>query len=363
MQLYHPKQIQSIIEQTPKTLVGIFVSSFLLVLFYYQSIPIFYVFFWISLQILFISLRILNMKNLQKAIDSLSQATLKHYVQQFLLLMWFSSIIWNIAVIYIELHVANGSEYVMIIIILGLTTGAILAVSPLYNVYFTYVLFMLVPQVVVFYSFGDINHLIVLVYLFIYILMVAFLSKSFFGSQVKMINYTDQLNLQMKQLHTLSVTDELTKIYNRRYFFDMATKYLSLSRREEKPLSFIMLDIDFFKQVNDKYGHVVGDFILVELSNIIQKRIRESDVFARLGGEEFAVLLNNASSKDSKRIANEFRIAIEENIFEVENYKVKITISLGVSFLSDKVNKIELLYKEADRRLYLAKKRGRNCVV
>ena len=124
-----------------------------------------------------------------------------------------------------------------------------------------------------------------------------------------------------------------------------------------------MIDIDLFKNINDKFGHHGGDYILVELSKIIKQELRQSDLFARLGGEEFGILLSNTSSNGAVIIAKKICNTIRENEFTYENKKIKLTISVGVSQKNTNFGSFENLYKEADSNLYIAKYLGRDQVI
>ncbi|MEA3371298.1 MAG: diguanylate cyclase [Campylobacterota bacterium] len=158
------------------------------------------------------------------------------------------------------------------------------------------------------------------------------------------------------ELENLTVTDALTGIGNRRYFHQKMQEEISRAKRNETPLSVIMFDIDYFKSVNDKYGHDVGDEVLREYTKLIAFSLRETDVFARIGGEEFIIILPNVTKEDAMKLAEKFRS-------EVEVYKkvVPITMSFGVTEYI-KGEDIEFIFKRVDSALYRAKEAGRNRV-
>ena len=165
-----------------------------------------------------------------------------------------------------------------------------------------------------------------------------------------------------KRIEMLAYTDELTQVSNRRYFFDIAQSIILVTSREKKSLSLLMLDIDYFKNVNDTYGHQIGDFILISFVKEIKKLMRKSDMFARVGGEEFAILLNDTSIKGARVIAQKICTLIEDKEFVYEDKVIRITTSIGTSQLDEKNDSIEKLYKQADKQLYEAKNTGRNRV-
>ena len=157
-------------------------------------------------------------------------------------------------------------------------------------------------------------------------------------------------------LYEVATRDEKTGLYNHKFFKTVFNLELESASRGRK-LSLVIVDIDFFKKVNDKYGHLTGDEILAGLAKLLQKIVRKNDVVARFGGEEFFIMLPNTSINTAKKVAERLRKAVEK-----KRFKPKITISLGVSEYKkgDNLNKIT---KRADKALYVAKEGGRNKVV
>jgi len=173
-----------------------------------------------------------------------------------------------------------------------------------------------------------------------------------------------QLQDLQNELKLLASTDPMTKLYNRRYFSKISEHTLDLAKRDKKDVSTIMLDIDKFKNVNDTYGHKVGDDVIIKLAEILQKYQRKSDIVCRYGGEEFVILLPNTNINGAKIVSNNIRALVEQNIILLDNKeKLKFTISLGVSQIDtqNELN-IEPSLKRADDALYEAKETGRNKV-
>ena len=169
-----------------------------------------------------------------------------------------------------------------------------------------------------------------------------------------------------KELQNLSITDELTQLCNRRFFNSKIEEEINRAKREKKHLCLMVLDIDFFKQYNDTYGHQKGDFVLQEISKVLKNRTnRASDFAFRIGGEEFAILVNlekNKISEFAEAIKNDIEnLKIEHSGNKVSKY---VTTSIGVNFKqADELKNIDELFKVADDNLYEAKRSGRNCVV
>ncbi|MCT7507711.1 cache domain-containing protein [Aliarcobacter cryaerophilus] len=169
-----------------------------------------------------------------------------------------------------------------------------------------------------------------------------------------------------KHIEELSITDDLTKIYNRRFFNIKIEEEINRAKRDKKELCLIILDIDFFKQYNDTYGHQEGDIVIKSVANVLKNRTNRADDFAfRVGGEEFVIITHIAKDK-VLNYANSIKDDIENLKIEHRGNKASkyVTISLGVVCKNAiEINSSEELYKEADDNLYEAKRSGRNCVV
>ncbi|MDB2562260.1 diguanylate cyclase [Sulfurimonas sp.] len=170
-----------------------------------------------------------------------------------------------------------------------------------------------------------------------------------------------KLDEDYAKLEKLALTDPLTEILNRRAFFEVSEQILKISLRNKKSFSILLVDIDFFKKVNDVYGHLVGDDILKYLVSMVTHEIRESDVFARYGGEEFIVMLPDTDEAGAGNLAEKIRESIEVNPFTCEKLSVGITVSIGVAELKDEKLLRDIIHR-ADEALYTAKESGRNKV-
>jgi len=163
----------------------------------------------------------------------------------------------------------------------------------------------------------------------------------------------------MKYFENLSIVDALTGIYNRRYLEEKLKEYINLAQRHNGPLSLIMFDIDFFKHINDSFGHDVGDKVLKAIAKVVSENIRNTDIFARYGGEEFVIIAPETTKEDAKILAEKLRSLIRNLHFEEG---INVTCSFGVASL-EKPDTKETLLKRADDALYEAKKTDRNKVV
>jgi len=170
-----------------------------------------------------------------------------------------------------------------------------------------------------------------------------------------------ELEESRNTLKLLATTDPLTKLYNRRVFFEEGEKAIFTTLRYKTDLSLILLDIDYFKKVNDSYGHHAGDIVLVKVSQLLSSLVRHVDIVARVGGEEFCLLLPGTNRLGAAVLAERIRKTIEAATTSVDEHIIKISISAGlVTASSENCDKFEDLVKIADKRLYLAKDSGRN---
>lgn len=170
------------------------------------------------------------------------------------------------------------------------------------------------------------------------------------------------LALENNRLYEISVMDGLTNVYNRRYLEQRLSEEVAYSKRYSKPLTVVMLDIDFFKNLNDTYGHQAGDYVLVTVSGLLTEALREYDIVARYGGEEFAVILPTTPKQKGASIAERLRVSIAEHNFEFKGEEISTSISLGVACFPDNGDTPDSLIAAADKALYRSKESGRNQV-
>lgn len=157
--------------------------------------------------------------------------------------------------------------------------------------------------------------------------------------------------------------DYLTGVCNRRYFMECAENELQRSMRYGSALSLLMLDIDHFKVINDRYGHKIGDLVLQRMCNISNSTLRSVDVLGRMGGEEFAVLMPETGYTLSVEVANRLLLAIADTKVQIGgDQDVRFTVSIGVSWLLPPGDNVEALINRADAAMYEAKRTGRNRV-
>jgi len=180
----------------------------------------------------------------------------------------------------------------------------------------------------------------------------------------RMLIYSDVTDIvrNAEELERLATTDGMTGVYNRRHFLTLADREWARARRYERPISFLMIDIDDFKSINDRFGHQVGDEMIVHLANLARHCKRDCDVLARIGGEEFALLLPETDLLQAEIVAERLRREVAANALVVASHTIPATVSIGVAASVPAMNDVSELMKAADWALYDAKHAGRNRV-
>ena len=172
-------------------------------------------------------------------------------------------------------------------------------------------------------------------------------------------NITKQKRLE-NELNLLAITDSLTGLYNRRYFFELAEKEFNRTLRHNHSLSILMFDIDYFKRINDTYGHLVGDQVLVQIAKSCRETLRDFDIIGRYGGEEFVVMMPQTDGDSAWLVAERLRQRLMKMRFNTTRGNINLSVSVGVAEILDSDSVIEHLLDRADQALYIAKQNGRN---
>jgi diguanylate cyclase (GGDEF)-like protein len=175
---------------------------------------------------------------------------------------------------------------------------------------------------------------------------------------------THELQELNARLERLAVTDGLTGVFNHRRFHESLHAELARSERHKRPMAVLMVDVDFFKKVNDSMGHPAGDELLRRMAEVLGKDLRQTDLIARYGGEEFGVLLPETTKSEAMQVAERMRGAVEDKLNGSQmNWPARVTVSIGVATFPEDGRAAEQLLLAADQALYIAKRQGRNRVV
>jgi len=170
--------------------------------------------------------------------------------------------------------------------------------------------------------------------------------------------------LYHEEIYRMTIVDGLTGVHNKRYFMEFLEREMARCSRYGRPLSLMMFDIDFFKKINDEFGHLAGDYVLRELATQVRTRVRKEECVARYGGEEFAIVLPESPVDKARKFADKLNKLIAEHEFTFEARKIPVTVSIGVAEMSSGESEEPTHFiKLADQHLYTAKRTGRNRVV
>lgn len=165
-----------------------------------------------------------------------------------------------------------------------------------------------------------------------------------------------------EEVYQLATHDALTELYNRRHFVELVDKEIARALRHGRPLVMCIIDVDLFKPVNDQYGHIAGDGVLRQMAALVRDFVRGEDIAARIGGEEFAVLLPESDLEAARAFAERLREAVAKSAFVLGGEERRITISIGIAGLAEARRERSSLMQAADAALYRAKDEGRNRV-
>jgi len=177
-------------------------------------------------------------------------------------------------------------------------------------------------------------------------------------------NLAMDLHRKKEQMQHLSRTDGLTGLFNRAYWELRAKEEIARARRNYTPMALVLLDVDHFKRINDTYGHALGDLVLQQLSRLLQRNLRETELLGRYGGEEFVIILPGASKQEAYKTAERLREAVAQLAFgDADRHTFHCSISLGVAAFADGLGDFSSWLNAADKALYQAKNQGRNQTV
>jgi diguanylate cyclase (GGDEF)-like protein len=184
------------------------------------------------------------------------------------------------------------------------------------------------------------------------------------SSTVLKFTYHDSLDeVFQRQMYESALRDDLTKTFNKKYFTDRLESEFAFAMRTKADLSLVVFDLDHFKTINDTHGHPTGDQVLSDMAAVVAALIRAEDVFARVGGEEFAVICRGADSVQGRAVAERVRQAVAGHKFIIEDKNIPVAVSAGVASIPDsRIADAQALIAASDQALYEAKRTGRNCV-
>lgn len=177
---------------------------------------------------------------------------------------------------------------------------------------------------------------------------------------LKVRTIEDQIGKLFREFQRLADTDPLTQLPNRRYLEVAGSRELSRAQRTGEPLAVLLLDIDWFKQINDQYGHEVGDQVLAGFAKLLRKQLRHHDILVRYGGDEFVAVLPATNGSQARHVAEKLRHVVSETPFDIPDGRVTFTMSIGIALWDPSQPSLDATIRLADRALYRSKQKGRN---
>jgi len=267
--------------------------------------------------------------------------------------------------VFLNLHF-NGVENAMLYLLLTtalFSSGAVSSYQHLKWLGPVFVVSAMTPQCIYYFNSPGIGDALVAGLIVVFIAFMANVGLNLHKNAMHSLSLNHELIAAKEDAELLARTDVLTELNNRRAFFEMGKAILGNARRQGHPLSVVMLDIDKFKKINDTHGHATGDEVIKAVANALRKVIRESDISGRLGGEEFAVILQETNRTAAQELAERLRKEIQGIVLHFEGQEINTTASFGISQYDSECNDLDKLIAKADLSLYQAKEEGRNRVV
>jgi diguanylate cyclase (GGDEF)-like protein len=271
-----------------------------------------------------------------------------------------SSLTWGIGCLLIMPTDSPLHQAVVLYFLIGMSGGAISVYSAHRVMTLATVTAVLLPATLYFLINGEFAFTIMAIGAVSFFLSAIRATRVLGSSLQQNFLMTRQLEISKEQAEQLARVDELTGLYNRRAFYEYGKVLANNSQRNKDELAMIHMDLDNFKTINDKFGHAAGDEALKQIGHILLRRLRKSDIFARIGGEEFGMLLPLTSLDKAARLAEDLRQMIAATTVTFEEQNFALTASFGVT---SGVCDIDTLVRQADMAMYQSKESGRNTVV
>ena len=285
---------------------------------------------------------------------------ISHWEKPYFITLTLSSLVWGIGCIFIMPVESPIHQAVIFFVLIGMSGGAISVYSAHRAMTLTTIATVLLPVTTYFLVSGELVFTGMAIGAIVFFLSAIRATKVLNLALHQNFLMTHQLKRSKEKAERLARIDDLTCLFNRRAFYEYGEILANNGMRSKDELAMILMDIDNFKTINDRYGHAAGDAALKQIGQLLLKRLRKSDIFARIGGEEFGMLLPLTSLSKAAQLAEELRHAIANTPVTHENDSFTVTASFGVtSGISD----IDTLVRQADLTMYQSKDSGRNTVI
>ncbi len=275
----------------------------------------------------------------------------------------FLGLLFNVIFIHLYYFEINNAMEYLFLIAAGFSAGTVGTCQYVKGLSSTFITAAILPQALFHLYFSEYPQPLIGLSMLIFMGFMIKLSGGMHREAITRLHLNYELQKAREHAEHLAWTDSLSELYNRRAFYELGRKQVATACRHQKSLSLILLDIDHFKSINDKFGHSCGDAAIKRISRHMLQVTRTGDIAARVGGEEFCILLPETNKHDAEILAERLRVEIEKDMMEFKDNHVDLTISIGVAQLGDAEGDIDVLMMKADKALYVAKDNGRNQVV
>ncbi|MCP0913322.1 MULTISPECIES: GGDEF domain-containing protein [Legionella] len=341
------------------------ISALLLVIaLHYHRVPFSKIIPWISIVfIITLSRIILSKKQIAQAENGSHSITT---LLSFIVLTFLMGLTWGVGYFIFLPYLAPLPEFIILLVLGGMCAGSIASLSIYMPAFYAYVLSMFIPVIIYNYYLNTFDRILLSSMFLLFILMLI-ITANINGKMLrKMVALSEDKQVLIEQLSSMSITDPLTGLYNRRYFDKTLKEELNRSKRNKYAFTLVFIDVDNFKIINDNLGHPSGDKFLTHVANVLKATFRRAnDTVFRLGGDEFAAILVNTPLENAIAICNKIRDELSLHLHPkgLEIFS-KITLSIGiVSIPHDSITDIEEIISKADQILYQAKKSGKNLII
>jgi diguanylate cyclase (GGDEF)-like protein len=335
------------------------VASFFLVAALWTSADQQHLLIWLSATLLFACLRVLLITKFQR--EKPQEDDVLKWEKPYSISLMAVFLLWSVGLIWIMPRDNLTAVFILNTFSIGLAGAAISWYSPLRYLQIATISLALIPMIIVLLTLGRPEALWVGVAaccMYVSCMITSMLLQKTFNGNLELAY---DLQAAKKHAESLASTDSLTGLNTRRAFFDKAESLFAYCKRNNQPISTLMLDIDHFKKINDSFGHAAGDIALRNLAQLLKSNLRESDLSCRFGGEEFAVLLPNTNVEEATEMANLIKKMMATTIIALaDENALSLTASFGVA---EHGTTVEDLLNNADKAMYLAKNNGRNYVM
>jgi diguanylate cyclase len=313
---------------------------------------------WFSFLVISTTVRLFLFYSYRKAVPQ--GADVLVWEKPYFITLVLSSLIWGIGCVLIMPADSPMLQAVIFYFLIGMSGGAVAVYSAHRGMTLATVAAVLLPVTVYFFKSEEFVFTGMAIAAIVFYISAIRSTRIMGHAMHQNFLMTHQLDISRQEAERLARVDELTGLYNRRAFYEYGKVLANNSQRTKDEMAMVLMDIDNFKTINDSYGHAAGDAALKQIGHILLQRLRKSDVFARIGGEEFGMLLPSTSLDRAAQLAEELRRVIENCTVSYGEQDFNVTASFGVT---SAVSDIDSLVRQADMAMYQSKDSGRNTVV